>query len=241
MMGLSDAWMYGMFVFLSTIVVYNAQRMFKLKEHPKTDWMLWLRKHYKAMVITLVILGTGALYFLYDLLSFNAETMGLLGVVAFFSAFYIVRVAGKNLRTIPYIKIHVISITWSLVIIVFPLLNESLNAHVFGFGLAHYYFVLAVTIPFDIRDLKYDDSSYRTIPQVFGVKGAKLISILSLIIFSGIMINIQHDLKGNGLFWLTQLIIVILVLGMDRKRGDFYCAGIIDGAIALLGISYWLN
>ena len=46
--------------------------------------------------------------------------------------------------------------------------------------------IIAVTIPFDIRDLKYDSSSLATIPQKIGVRRTKYLGLmlLVLIVFS---------------------------------------------------------
>ena len=46
-------------------------------------------------------------------------------------------------------------------------------------------FILAITIPFDIRDLNYDSENLKTLPQIVGSIGCVLIllSILIVLIF----------------------------------------------------------
>ena len=164
----------------------------------------------------------------------------LLGSSALISTLYVLKIRGKNMRQIPHLKIHLISISWVAVVIVFPSINESKYEALIGSAIAHYLYVLAVTIPFDIRDLKYDMPEQRTIPQVVGVNASKLISIVLLLCFAVIMLCfVEGYLLLNPWFFIAVFAQIALVLFMNEKRSDIYCAGLIDGSIALLGLSYF--
>ena len=155
------------------------------------------------------------------------------------SVFYVIRIGNRNAREVPYLKIHLIAFTWVFVIVLFPLLNENSDANALWIFIAHYFYVVGVTIPFDIRDLKYGDPSHKTIPQVLGVFFAKLNGIVLLLLFSGIMMWHESALISNSIFHLAVGIQILLIAFMNEKRSDFYCAGLIDGAIVLLGVSYF--
>ena len=144
------------------------------------------------------------------------------------------------MREIPHLKIHLISISWVAVLITFPMVNEEWFTDILNYSIAHYLYVLAVTIPFDIRDLKYDFKEHRTIPQVLGVKASKALSLALLVSFVAIMGYTNCDLLFNWSFYGAVLAQVALVLFMTENRSDLYCAGLIDGSIALLGLSYFL-
>jgi hypothetical protein len=45
----------------------------------------------------------------------------------------------------------------------------------------------------------------------------------------------------NSVFYFAILAQMILVIFMNERRSDLYCAGLIDGSIALLGASYFFN
>lgn len=120
------------------------------------------------------------------------------------------------------------------------MLNEGVTDQVFEYGIAHYAYVLAVTIPFDIRDLKYDSKSQKTIPQVMGVNASKVLSIALLFACMSLLFALVPALKENYLFYLAVGIQMLLVGFMSESRSDLYCAGYIDGSIALLGLSYLL-
>ena len=66
------------------------------------------------------------------------------------------------------------------------LISQNLILHLS----ARFLFVFAVTIPFDIRDLKFDEKKMKTIPIVFGEGKAKLIGVMALF-FAGLITIVQ--------------------------------------------------
>jgi len=206
----------------------------------KTPWLCWVEKNQTIIFLGVIIsfIMTAMIFFKIQKITFNLGL--LLAVSSIISFFYVIRIRGKNMRELPFIKIHLISFTWVVVLILFPMLNEEIDTAVIDFSIAHYAYVLAVTIPFDIRDLKYDLPSQKTIPHFFGIFGAKAIGVILLLFFDGYMISILDDLMFNTLFHSAVVIQVVLVIFMNEKRSDAYCAGLIDGSIALLGLSYFL-
>ncbi len=154
------------------------------------------------------------------------------------SLLYVYKFKDKSLRDIPHLKIHLIAIIWVVAIGIFELLNEqNFKFENWLFVLAHYFYIIAVTIPFDIRDLKYDDSNQRTIPQVFGIKKAKIISVLFLIIYFLTAINQQQNLIKNTPFISVIVYTIILVIAVSKNRNEFHYSGLIEGSILLLGLS----
>ena len=154
------------------------------------------------------------------------------------SLLYVFKIKTKSLRDIPHLKIHLIAIIWVVAIGIFQLLNEqNLKSENWLFVLAHYFYIVAVTIPFDIRDLKYDNPSQRTIPQVFGILKAKGISVLLVIIYFILAINQKENLIRNTLFITVIIYLMILILTASKNRNEFHYSGLIEGSILLLGLS----
>lgn len=192
------------------------------------------------MLSVLSAIVAGGLYFkLWNQQSESFIGVTIIAVSALVSLLYVKRIKGRNLREIPYIKIHLIALTWVVVLIAFPMLNEGETDQLVWISVAHYLYVLAVTIPFDIRDLKYDNPSQKTIPQVIGVEASRILSLFLLVVFSVMMLYIDPRLWANAMFYTAVLIQMLLVLLMNEDRPDTYCAGYIDGAIAILGLSYY--
>lgn len=242
--GIRDIYVYyGIFAFLATFAVYNGQRLLKAVD-AQTDWMLWVRDNSKAIgILTAVSAVLAVLCFAAFFTFYNtfAPVYVLLGS-ALVSVFYVFKVKGKNLREVPHLKIHLIGITWVIVLIVVPALRREITDYgqFFLLCFAHYCYVVAVTIPFDIRDLKFDTASQRTLPQVLGIQGAKNLALLLLGAYVFVMFYLGAPLTDNLMFYVAIGVQALLILGINPDRSDLYCAGGIDGAIALLGLAYFL-
>ncbi len=232
---------YGLFGFFSTLCVYNIQRLIKANKEINTPWLKWVSKHSLLTIIISSISGFLGSYFFIKLLNDITITIVLLiGISTFISLFYVVRIGRKNIREIPHLKIHSIAITWTAVIVLFPILNENISNWqiVTFFILAHYLYFIAVAIPFDIRDLKYDLLTQRTIPQMVGVQNAKVISIILLaMVIVGLGV-VSSYLLLTPLFVLAIVIQIFLIAFVTEKHNDFFYSIYIDSAIGLLGVSY---
>ena len=237
-----EKWLlYGCFSFFSTFAVYNGQRLIKSAETKRTPWLDWVRRNTRILyaLVCGALIGTTLSLMSIGHLTFSSLVM--IGIVGVVSVFYVVKIKGINMREIAHLKIHIIALAWALALILFPALNEGveLTEQLIWTVMAHYVYIIGVTIPFDIRDLKFDRIHQQTIPQVIGVKAAKVVSILMLFAFMSTMIWQYPNLQTNPFFYLAVSVQLILSFFMNEKRGDLYCAGAIDGAIALLGISYF--
>lgn len=233
----SWAW-YGVFAYASTFAVYNGQRLLKAQDSSPTKWLQWVNRNKYA--IGGFVLGHGILgiYTLLFHLTIRLEVIAILVPLGIVSALYVIKIGKQNLRLVPYLKIHLIAVSWAGILVIIPLLNEHVKADLLLLGIAHFLYVFAVAIPFDIRDLNYDLPSQKTVPQVLGIARAKQLGILSLVVFIGIMISLNNLLITTPLFYLAMASQMMLIGFTNEKRGEMYFAGLIDGAIALLGIAY---
>lgn len=243
----SHVFLFGLFSFFGTMAVYNGQRLFKVSEI-ETPWLSWVRENITGIYILTIVSSAIALFLglviIYDKdFWYIALWMTPAVIISFL---YVFRMKGKNLRDIPHLKIHLIAFSWICILILFPYFcGYYVTLHHWkpfvAMIVAHYAYVFAVTIPFDIRDLKYDRSSQKTVPQVIGVWSSKALSVL-LLIATGILMIYWIPIRiDNYWFYGALLVQAALILGMHPKRSDLYCAGWIDGAIALLGIAYFMN
>ncbi len=239
---LSSALLYGIFAFFGTFCIYNFQRLVKNKQHPTTSpHTQWVEKNLTGIYVCCIISLIGMVYAFSALIHWNPIIIGLCIFAALICVFYIVRIHGKNLREIPFIKIHLISSIWVFMISLFPLLNEqNLELNNWMFGVAHYAYFLAICIPFDIRDMAYDSAEQKTIPQILGVQSAKMIAMLLLVCFILVSMTFQERLATNNLFLIAVVFQLLLVYFTTKKSSDLYFGVLIDGAILLLGISYFI-
>lgn len=238
----ADNWLfYGGFVMFSTLFVYNGQRLLKIDKAMPTPWLVWVSNNRKSIYVLIALSGAASIYFLSEISTTIKAANIALWSAMLISVLYVTKLSKMSLRSIPYLKIHLIAISWSIVIILFPALNEAWNGQLLLLFLAHYFYVLGVTIPFDIRDLKFDSKSTKTIPQVVGISVARILAIFSIVAFSVIMLFLFQSLWWNAFFYIAILTQIALVVFVNERSTDIYCAGFIDGAIALLGAAYFLG
>lgn len=237
-----ESWyLYGLFAFFSTFSVYNGQRLIKSTHPTQTPWLIWVQRNEKSLYLATFASGLLTLSCLLMIGKLSLASIFLLMISGVVSLFYVIPIKGVIMREIPYIKVYLIAFTWAVVLILFPILNEGkFEWHVVLHAIAHALFIISAAIPFDIRDVKFDRDSHKTIPQLIGIKWAKLTSTLLLILFAAIMMIFTRELTTSPWFIAAVIAQFVLILLMNEKRGDLYCAGAIDGAIGLVGLSYFL-
>jgi len=145
------------------------------------------------------------------------------------------------LRSIPILKLFLIAYVWASISSFFPaLLTEkqifaSQNISIF---FTHFLFIIAITLPFDIRDFKNDNNgSLITFPQLIGIVPTKLLALSCLAGFCVIMtINLS-----NGFIVLFSLLTAVLILYSTPTRTFYYYLLFIDGTIILYFLTIILS
>jgi 4-hydroxybenzoate polyprenyltransferase len=92
-----------------------------------------------------------------------------------------------------------------------------------------FFFVFAYTLPFEIRDLKYDLPSLKTIPQIFGVRKAKYSAIVSLLIF--IIFSLGLHIQ-NPVFFYSELLTAFLCAGLiffsEKNQKKYFSSFLVE-------------
>ena len=233
-----------MFEFFATLFVYTFQRFGKLKINlafsgPRLDWML------ANLIIVKMLMLFSVCFAAFFAIAFNWETLLLIFPFGLIAGLYV----GKfpfhfpfNLRDIPFIKAHLIALTWSGMSVVIPMAEYGLSYQpkYFLFFGGIYLFIFSLAIVFDARDVDLDEPSKRTVPQIVGKKGALILSC-GLI---GIAFLIFY-LVGNYpiLPFVSMLTFVeLFVINSWNKKDDLYYSFYLDGLIVLTGSSlcHWM-
>ncbi len=234
---------YGLFVFSSTLLTYNTQRLIKARKITSisnhTNWIF----QYKSVVFLFILIGAaGSAISFIKIYHPGIYSLLLLSFSSGISLFYVLPVHNKSLRDIPFLKIYLITLVCMSAVGYFELINETIYTWKnWWFVSIHFFYFIAVTIPFDIRDLPYDNPEQRTIPQIFGIKRAILLSVLLLIIYIILIVIVQPSLITNYFFITIQFITFFLLLFSNEKRSEFYYSGLIESSIFLVGLSFWIG
>lgn len=226
-------------VFCFTFLTYNGQRIFRLKKYTEIgERLLWVMKHRALLMFVsgvLGVIGIICLFLLHPPVWLLLFPMGLLSI------FYVVPlpILNKGLRNIHYLKVFVISLVWSLIIVVLPFIESQdrfyTSARLTLAFTQCFIFILAITLPFDIRDIAFDKKeNLKTIPQWIGVKPTIYLSmaliVFSLLIFYTIPLN-----RPVQLALVFAHIITLIIIGLtNTNRKELFYAGWIESTVLIL-------
>lgn len=223
-----------LFAITSTFVSYNFQRVVRLEKESHLHLMQqnWVIQNKMLIYVLLLITSLLSILFLWPYLSLHL--LELLFVLAVLSLFYAIPIKGlKGLRNLPYLKLYLIALSWVGLGVVLPFVVHHRFLIVnWNFAGQVFLFFLAITIPFDIRDMELDTQI--TIPRKFGWRNAKRISLFMMLV-----VLVWNFLTFNYLFLsLTYIITFILLLPIHLKTKELYYSGVLDGTIFLFLINY---
>ncbi|MFD0796622.1 hypothetical protein ACFQZJ_04065 [Maribacter chungangensis] len=168
------------FLFFGTMVCYN---FVKYGVEAKKYVLVANRYHKNIQFFSFIAVGF-MFYHAYFLT--RSVWIGIL-VLAFVSGLYAVPVLpkAKNLRSWGGFKIFIVALVWMGATVLLPVLSAghpfSWDVKVIAFQ--RFVFVLILLIPFEIRDLTYDDPELKTLPQRYGVANTKVFGSFMVLVF----------------------------------------------------------
>lgn len=233
-------YVYGIFTFFATLSVYNFQRLYKLKTLvPRSNWLIWVAGHSLYLKLLVVFSTISAITVLFILIGRPLDVLFLFTLIGGICLFYVVPILGKSLRDLAGLKTPLIAFVWTGIIILFPIVNEK-NIREINVPevITFFSYVFALTIPFDIRDLKYDSPSLQTVPQLIGIKGTKILAILLLLLVF-IISTYYTYLDLSIVFGYAILLSIFLILGANQRRRELYFA-LLDVSMIFVGVAYFL-
>ena len=233
---------YEVFVFSSTLFLYALHRIIGLQRVQKfSDKGRYLViKKFKTHIFTYAVLGgiIASICFLKLPTYIKLLTVS----PALLSMGYVAPIFGKNrrLRDFDFLKIFLVAFVWAWVTVILPFSIHKyweikLLAPMF---IERFLFIFAITIPFDIRDLKIDnDGNVSTIPGLIGIQKSMLLSYAALvlmIIFSSYLFAVGfYPLSYYYGLLLSFLTTSILIYLTDKQSHDYFFTGVIDGTMIL--------
>lgn len=239
---------YLLLLFFATLFDYNLHRLITIitnKEALNNDKHRWVKQHLYLfyMVVAVSIIG-----FLCTVFYADKKVLVTLAPIGLITLFYSVPVfkTKKNifrLREIPCLKIFLISGVWSAATILLPVI-QSAQSHsienLITMLAERFLFIFAITIPFDIRDMKADaKEGLKTIPLLMGKTSALIIANILLLLF--VLICVVHY-KNSSLGWLNYAFLFsaastfIFINNKKLQSKYFYHYGILDGTMLLQGV-----
>lgn len=245
------------FTFFSTLFIYNLSLVLgnrKLKDaNSPVRRHQWLLEHDTLLTVMGIAGLLISTYFL--LFSFDIYTLVFLAPFGLLAAAYSfpIKIAGKTyvIRESGLNKIFVITLIWGVMTVLLPIVEVRgmemlLTQDSILLFLSRMAFVFAITIPFDIRDLRYDkETDVTTIPRVLGEKKAKAMSVALMFVFIALTsflhnpMNHAWKLIFAGLL-LSGVTTAIILLFCNKNRPEYYFSFLIEGTSFLQFLFVWL-
>jgi 4-hydroxybenzoate polyprenyltransferase len=239
--------LYAGFVFCGTVVIYSVHRLVGIGKMQRfaDQGRFAVISRYRSHIVLYGILGViaGAWFFFHLPLT----TIGWLAIPVLLSFLYVVPLKAKRLRDYAFVKIFLIAGVWAALTGLIPLLHTADPSWVAAtlLFLERTFFVFAITIPFDIRDMAVDQTSgLQTLPHWLGVGKAKRLAILFLCLSSLLTVVLVNlgTYRMDVLFPIACvfLLTTALILHASREKDDYYYSGLLDGTMFLTGFLYWI-
>jgi hypothetical protein len=230
---------YLSLVFFATFFAYNFQRLVRLHtlSKPLSERQVWLVQHQKSMRLVTLLSFFAMVLFSFYALEFSHLWLLLpsLMLVLLYATFFVN--SKKGLRDLPMLKIFLIASVWAYVLGIFPLLkmDNYNNWHWIFFD--KFFFIMALAIPFDIRDLKVDSADKKTLPQVLGTNGSKfLASVFLATSFAIQFLAFQSTFNFFQPFYFVMVLALIFFANPNRK--ELYFSGLMDGVLVLYLVTF---
>lgn len=234
-------WVYILFIFCGTLLIYNVHRIIGLFKINKQDQTERHRIQNSAqyfiygLMISAVLVGTWA-YYQMD------NSIRLMLIPALILSFIYVTpiLRGKRLRDVHFIKILVISGVWGYFFVIPILGHLNLKDYSIFVFLEKFLLILAITIPFDIRDRKIDHAhGLRTlatqISKTTAVRMAGLILMLSLL-FALYLYSVSFYTTADLTSILLSSVITLFLIFNSINKKEWYFLAYLDGSIGLHGL-----
>jgi len=144
------------------------------------------------------------------------------------------------IRRLPRLKLLWIGLTWAIITALWPVLLDSADHSVGGVNLVlmigeRALVIMALTLPFDLRDRKWDPASMKTLPQLWGTAGTRSAAVIMLVAAA---LASMTATDGNIVYGLGPLFMVPLVASAHERQPPWYfllldAALIADAALVL--------
>lgn len=219
------------FLFFSTLFIYNLFRILGENIDPKS----WYVKNYNytKTLSYLSFFASSIAFFFIDKYLLPVILLAGILTILYVGPFSINRSKRFNLRKFWFLKSIIVSLVWVLLTVVLPLLENNFLSFNFSiFSLEKFFFILGITIPYDIKDLLEDKSNgVHTVVGKFGVEKTKWIS--NSILLLGLVLAIYMRERYLMAVVFVYLTAMYLNFRLDEQKDELWYTFLVDGTIIL--------
>lgn len=246
-----ELWRYTIAAALGTFAGYATMRLARVRgpEVERYPNLSWYRTN-RVLITALVGLSAiAAFVMMWPLWSILWKWLLPVMALAFFYVTPFTSASGRSvgLRSIPFLKVLLIPVLWVVVVVAIPVrldLETHSSLTIATFACMRIPLILALAIAFDIRDTATDDPALRTVPLVFGLRGAKSIALFLLIcsaLFEVIFLRGLGYVTASWTILFGYAIAALLIARAKPVRDPIYYALYVDGVMILIPLCVWIG
>lgn len=227
--------------FASTILLYNLSIWLSKPKDPQKSPYERTRWIYGNLPIFWGISIVAALILFYALTQVHFLTflyLGFIGILSLAYALPILKIGNqwKSFRHLPYIKVFHIALIWSLSTVglvyierINNLQDIYLDSVIYLLG-CKFLFILLVTLPFDIRDMKQDSYYHlKTVPLALGRAKAELLCYILGILHIILVLNMPTLQPVKiGMILCDALVLYMFKSRIFKDRNSFIDVYLLD-------------
>lgn len=132
----------------------------------------------------------------------------------------------KNLRMLSGVKVFVVALVWSGVTVIVPVVasDVKMNWDIWFTFFQRGFLVLALIMPFEIRDRQFDAKYLNTIPQRIGTRKTRMVGIFAVMLSIFLEILKTNTVAGYDFSFGVFAILLIISLLISRENQPKYFA-----------------
>jgi 4-hydroxybenzoate polyprenyltransferase len=227
--------------FLATLLLYNLSiwiskpKDYKSSPYERTRWI------FGNMHIFWTLNAIASLLLIYVLTQIHLQTLmylGFIGLVSLAYALPILKIQEqwRSFRHLPYIKVFHIALIWSLSTVGLVYVESSNDLQTVEWTSLLYLlsckflFILLVTLPFDIRDMKQDSYYHlKTVPLALGESKAQILCYILAVLHILLVIFIPTAFTVKiGMIGCDILVLFLLKTKIFKKKNSFLNVYLLD-------------
>ncbi|WP_369686010.1 hypothetical protein [Mariniflexile sp. AS56] len=222
-----------LFVFFASISGYNFVKYFGIAKFHHRRLASWLKTIQVFSFFCFLFLG-------YYALLLEMKTLLVIAGLGLITFLYAIPFLPKhlyldnkhNLRSIGGLKVYLIALVWAGVTVFLPVINNELpvNTDVVITGIQRFVFIIALMLPFEIRDLMYDSLKLATIPQKIGEKSTKKMGVVLVLLFFFLEF-LKNEVTQETILVsiLISMVTGLFVIFSKKEQGTYYSSFWVEG------------
>jgi hypothetical protein len=214
------------FIFLGTVTGYNFVKYAGVSNLHHLE----ITPNIRFIQILSAVAFLGLIYVSFQLPISVVLVSGMFGGLTILYAFPFYN--GRNLRMFRGLKIYIIALVWAGSTVIVPLVAQSAIPllHIMLEFAARFLFVIALTLPFEIRDMKYDSEELGTLPQTLGVMKIRILGVLLLGgMFVANSIEPEISFTEIAIHAVIALVTIVFIWKAKKEQGIYYSSFWVEG------------